>query len=204
MPTSGAAQAPVVVFGEGLVRVSAIAVTHDHAVPAFAYRFDTADGSVVFSGDTTANDDLIALATGADVLVHSVADLDYLERHGTTGAAIERMAALHTDVDEVGRVAQRARVGELILNHYLPAEPEAIADTEWAARAGRGFSGRTTAGCDGLRRTLAPRARQGPQGRRAAARRRAAPTPLGALRSPRHGPVASKLPFRPRERWPSG
>jgi ribonuclease BN (tRNA processing enzyme) len=152
--SGGGVQAPVVVFEDELVRVSAVAVTHGRAVPAFAYRFDTADGSVVFSGDTTVNDDLIALATGADVLVHSVADLDYLERHGTTGAALERMAALHTDVTEVGRVAQRARVSELILNHYLPAEPEAIADTEWAARAGQGFAGRTTAGCDSLRRTL--------------------------------------------------
>jgi ribonuclease BN (tRNA processing enzyme) len=150
----GGAQAPVVVFEDELVKVSAVAVTHGRAAPAFAYRFDTADGSVVFSGDTTVNDDLIALAADADILVHSVADLDYLRRHGTVGAALERMAALHTDVTQVGRVAQRARAHELILNHYLPAEPEAIVGTEWAGRAGQGFAGRTTAGCDGLRRTL--------------------------------------------------
>jgi ribonuclease BN (tRNA processing enzyme) len=109
---------------------------------------------VVFSGDTTVNDDLIALAQGADILVHQVADLGYLERHGFTGAALERMAALHTDVTEVGGVAERAGVRELILSHYLPAEPDAITDAEWAERARRGFSGRTTAGRDGLRRTL--------------------------------------------------
>jgi hypothetical protein len=49
----------------------------------------------VFFGDTTVNDDLIALAQGADILVHQVVDLGYLERHGFTGAALERMAALH-------------------------------------------------------------------------------------------------------------
>jgi hypothetical protein len=38
--------------------------------------------------------------------------------------------------------------------HYLPAEPDAITGEEWAHRAGKGFSGRTTAGHDGLRRTL--------------------------------------------------
>jgi hypothetical protein len=43
---------------------------------------------------------------------------------------------------------------ELILSHYLPAEPDAITDAEWAQRAGQGFSGITTAGHDGLRRTL--------------------------------------------------
>jgi ribonuclease BN (tRNA processing enzyme) len=155
--TEGILRAPLLVFNDGVVRVTAVAVTHGHAIPALAYRFDTADGSVVFSGDTTVNDDLIALAQGADILVHHVADLGYLERHGTTGAALERMAALHTDVSDVGSVAERAGAGELILSHYLPAEPDAITDIEWAQRAGEGFSGTTTAGHDGLRRTL-PRA----------------------------------------------
>ena len=64
------------------------------------------------------------------------------------------MAGLHTDVTEVGGVAERAGIGELILSHYLPAEPGAVSEQDWATRAGQGFSGRTTAGRDGLRRTL--------------------------------------------------
>ena len=67
------------------------------------------------------------------------------------------MAALHTDVTEVGGVAERARVRELILSHYLPAEPDAITAAEWAERAGQGFSGKTTAGSDGLRIALPTR-----------------------------------------------
>ena len=152
--TEGNPQVPAVVFRDGAVQVTAVTVTHGRAVPALAYRFDTADGSVVFSGDTTVNEDLIALAQGADILVHQVADLGYLERHGTSSAELQRMAALHTDVTQVGGVAERARVRELILSHYLPAELDAISEAEWAERAGRGFSGTTTAGRDGLRRTL--------------------------------------------------
>ena len=148
------AQVPVVVFDDDVVRVTAIAVTHGRATPALGYRFDTSDGSVVFSGDTCVNEDLIALAQGADILVHQVADLSYLAQHGFSGPALDRMAALHTDVTEVGGVAERARVEELILNHYLPAEPDAVSESEWTERAGRGFNGTTTAGRDGLRRTL--------------------------------------------------
>jgi ribonuclease BN (tRNA processing enzyme) len=150
----GLAQVPVLVIEDDAVRVVAVAVTHGHAVPSLAYRFDTADGSVVFSGDTTVNDDLIAVAQGADILVHQVADLAYLEQHGFTVPALDRMAALHTDVSEVGSVAERARVHELILNHFLPADPDAITDSEWAEGASQGFSGITAAGHDGLRRTL--------------------------------------------------
>jgi ribonuclease BN (tRNA processing enzyme) len=151
-----APQAPVAVFGDDTVRVTAVEVRHGRAAPALAYRFDTADGSVVFSGDTIVNDNLIALAQGADILVHQVADLGYLSRHGPGPAEDERMAALLTDVTEVGDVAERSRVRELILNHYLPADPEAITESEWARRAGQGFSGITTAGRDGMRRKLRP------------------------------------------------
>jgi ribonuclease BN (tRNA processing enzyme) len=153
-PLAGAARPWVSVFDDGTVRVTAVPVTHGHAHPALAYRFDTPDGSVVFSGDTTVNEDLIALSQNADVLVHQVADLDYLERHGLTGPDLERMAGLHTDVTEVGNVAERAHVHELILNHYLPAEPDAIAESEWAERAGKSFNGTTVAGTDGMRRIL--------------------------------------------------
>jgi ribonuclease BN (tRNA processing enzyme) len=83
-----------------------------------------------------------------------VADLDYLARHGTDEAELARMAALHTDVGQVGGVAERAGVRELILSHYLPPDPRAVTEADWARRAGQGFGGRTTAGHDGLRRVL--------------------------------------------------
>jgi ribonuclease BN (tRNA processing enzyme) len=161
----GGRRSPTTVFEDEIIRVRAVPVTHGYAHPALAYRFDTPDSSVVFSGDTTVNDDLIALAQDANVLVHQVADLGYLERQGLSGAARERMAALHTDIADVGNVAERARVDELILTHYLPADPEVISDAEWAKRAARGFSGRTTAGSDGLRRDITHTAVRNPRSR---------------------------------------
>ena len=58
------------------------------------------------------------------------------------------------DPATVGAVAERSGARELILTHYLPAEPEAISPLDWAERASAGFSGVTTAGTDGLRRAL--------------------------------------------------
>jgi ribonuclease BN (tRNA processing enzyme) len=153
--TADHVQVPVTVVEDADVRVTAVAVMHGHAVPALAYRFDTADGSVVFSGDTSVNEDLIALARGTDVLVHQVADLDYLRQQGTTEPELARLADLHTDVTQVGGIAERAGAGELILTHYLPSDPGAISEADWARRASQGFSGHTTPGHDGLRRRLA-------------------------------------------------
>jgi len=48
------------------VKVTAALVHHPPVVPAFGYRCDTADRSIVISGDTTPSDNLIQLAQGAD------------------------------------------------------------------------------------------------------------------------------------------
>ena len=61
---------PFKIFEDDRVRVSATLVDHAPVWPAFAYRFDTDDGSIVFSGDTGRCENLIKLAKGADVLVH--------------------------------------------------------------------------------------------------------------------------------------
>ena len=71
--TEDRTQVPVVVVDDESVRVTSVAVTHGRAVPALAYRFDTPDGSVVFSGDTSAmadvNDPTVVAAFKA-ALVH--------------------------------------------------------------------------------------------------------------------------------------
>jgi len=54
------------------VKLTAALVDHPPVVPAFAYRFDARDRSIVISGDTAPSQNLVKLAAGADVLVHSV------------------------------------------------------------------------------------------------------------------------------------
>ena len=60
------------VTSDGNVTVTAALVDHPPVVPAFAYRFDARDRSIVISGDTAPSQNLVKLASGADVLVHSV------------------------------------------------------------------------------------------------------------------------------------
>ena len=52
------------------VIVRAELVVHPPVRPAYAYRFDFPDRSIVFSGDTIPLDSVARLAEGADVLVH--------------------------------------------------------------------------------------------------------------------------------------
>jgi len=97
---------------------------NDHgAMPNFAVRVDAAGArSVVYSSDTRPCDEVVALARGADTLVH---DSTYSERHRNRAGG-----HAHSTAAEAGDVAARARVRRLILTHIgaeYHADVEALA-----------------------------------------------------------------------------
>ena len=151
---------PWVVYRDDRVTVSTTLVDHGSMAPAHAYRFDTADGAVVFSGDTTPCPTLIDLARGADVLVHEAADPSFGQWQYGPGpltdeqrAVVAAVMAKHTPTDKVGPVAQAAGVDILVLSHLVPGSaPRNV----WEAAAA-GFSGRFVIGEDLMEIPLPPR-----------------------------------------------
>lgn len=126
---------PIVVAEDDDVRVTAILVDHAPVFPAFAFRFDTAAGSIVFSGDTAPSVNLKALAQGADILVHEVYDDERSElaRDETTYEAERRLHHLvtsHTPLSQVGKVAADAGVRRLVLTHFIPGD-DVLPDEHW-------------------------------------------------------------------------
>lgn len=138
------------VYEDARVRITAARVTHPPIEHAFAYRVDTPDRSVVFSGDTTPCDAVVDLARGADTLVHEVFHEPALAAHlqGYQGSSImKHMLASHTRVEDVGAIAQRAGVRRLVLNHFVPTTDD-IDYAEWGRLAGIGFDGEVVVGED--------------------------------------------------------
>jgi ribonuclease Z len=128
---------PEVVWKRDGVEVSAVAVRHQPVEPAVAYRVDHDGAFVVISGDTLVCDEVEALASGADVLVHEACRVEAL-----AGMPFEFVKTYHADTRLLGGLASRAGVGRLVLTHLLP--PAFTADDEAAferdVRDG-GFSG---------------------------------------------------------------
>jgi ribonuclease BN (tRNA processing enzyme) len=141
-----------VVMKDDNVTVTCALVEHPPVTPAFAYRFDTRDRSIVISGDTRRSEALIRLAQGADVLVHEAmypSALDRLVSPLPNGPALRKsILSHHTPVEEVGRVAQAAGVKTLVLSHFVPAEDASITDQMWMEAAGKSFKGRIVVGSD--------------------------------------------------------
>ncbi|MFE6283672.1 MBL fold metallo-hydrolase [Streptomyces sp. NPDC057877] len=151
---------PFEVMRDDRVRVTATLVEHPPVFPSYAFRFDTADGSVVFSGDTAPCRNLERLARGADVLVHEVMDLPTLTMAGLRPAQLRHMEISHTDAVRVGRVAERARCRTLVLNHLVPGATNVISDDTWHTKASRGYSGQVVVGTDLTRLPVGARARR--------------------------------------------
>lgn len=142
---------PVDVYEDDRVKVTAILVQHAPVFPALAYRFDTDDGAVVFSGDTGPTDNLVTLAQGADVLVHEVISAEWVDQefpHPRTPvqeAGIQHLLGAHTEAGTVGSIAERAGVGTLVLNHFVPQTWPAH---KWKKAARLGFRGQVLVGED--------------------------------------------------------
>ena len=140
------------VMRDGAVTVTCALVDHPPVKPAFAYRFDCPDRSIVFSGDTRPSRNLVDLARGADVLVHEVMYLPALDRlvRAEPNARTLRahLLASHTSTEEVGRIATQAGVKTLVLSHFVPGGEPVIPDEVWRDAVRPHFAGNLIVGRD--------------------------------------------------------
>jgi len=134
------------------VKVTAARVRHPPVEHAYAYRFDSADRSIVISGDTAYSPELIALAKGADVLVHEAMHPGGLEsilkRVPNAATLRQSMLSHHTVTEDVGRVAAAAEVKALVLSHFVPPDDNSITDDMWAEGARKHYRGAVIVGRD--------------------------------------------------------
>ncbi|HUR34383.1 MAG TPA: MBL fold metallo-hydrolase [Vicinamibacterales bacterium] len=139
------------VMDDGNVKVTAALVEHPLVSPAFAYRFDGRDRSIVFSGDTTRSDRLIELARGADVLVHEAMWLPGIDRivaREPNATTLRRhLLESHTIAEDCGRVAEAAGVKTLVLSHFVPGDGS-VTDAQWRDAAKQHFRGNVVVGHD--------------------------------------------------------
>src|SRR5262249_42945883 len=143
---------PGVVLENEEVKVSAALVRHPPVAPAYAFRFDGKDRSVVISGDTAYAPELAGFARGADVLVHEAMYVPAVEAliNRVPNAARLRAHLMnsHTSTEDVGRIAASAGVKALVLSHLVPGDDSSITDEQWAEGARRHFRGRIVVGKD--------------------------------------------------------
>jgi ribonuclease Z len=138
---------PGVVYKDANVTVTAFPTKH--TMESYGYRFDTADRSIVISGDTNPTQATIDACHGCDVLIHEVLTLEWLaKRRDFQGYA----AQFHTTTTQLTELATQAKPRLLILYHVSMSLRPAV-DAERSTPATvlsemSGYSGRVVVGRD--------------------------------------------------------
>ena len=139
------------VFEDDRVKVTAAEVCHFHfdaaatvagsPAKSFAFRFQTPDKVIVFSGDTGRCPPLAEFARDADLLIHAVISLPLMADAlrtmfaglpgggppGLLDSVMTHVTQDHTSPEDIGKLATAARVKKVVLSHFAPgrdSDPE--------------------------------------------------------------------------------
>jgi len=119
---------PGVVYRDGPVTVTAFRVKHGSWHDAFGFRFDTPGRSIVVSGDTAADPELIErVCDGCDVLIHEVFTGQGIIENSFTRKKLGHsqadwaayMSKFHTSAHDLGLIARAAKPKLLIVHHTI-------------------------------------------------------------------------------------
>jgi ribonuclease Z len=113
------------------VRVTAFEVQHAGPETSYGYKIEYKGRSVVLSGDTIYNENVIKYAKGADLLVHQVgyAPREAIEQN----KVVARIILMHTQPGQVGEILTAARPKLAVLSHivvFSPKGPDLSAEGE--------------------------------------------------------------------------
>jgi ribonuclease BN (tRNA processing enzyme) len=106
---------PGVVYEDENVTVKAFLVNHGDVLQAFGYRFETADRTIVISGDAAPSQSIIDNCNGCDVLIHEAYSM--MTYNNVSPKYQEYRRKHHTSSRELAEIAKKARPGLLILYH---------------------------------------------------------------------------------------
>ena len=107
-----------VVYERDGLKVTAFEVDHGGILqPAFGYRIDYGGKSVVLSGDTRPNENLVRFASNADVMIHEVIAVrpELLARSPVARGIV----GLHTTPEDAGRIFARIKPKLAVYYHVV-------------------------------------------------------------------------------------
>lgn len=123
----------------------------DRHYKSFALRFDLPGRSIAYTGDTGPSAAVERLASGVDLLVSEMIDIDAtLDRVARTNpnmpaavkaTMVQHLTTHHLTPQEVGALAARARVKAVAVTHIAGGTPDAARTRAYAAIIAKSFAG---------------------------------------------------------------
>jgi ribonuclease BN (tRNA processing enzyme) len=137
---------PGVVYKDTNVTVTAFPVAHGSWKHAFGYKFETADRTIVISGDTGPTDNIVKQCNRCDILLHEVYSAAGFA--STTAKSQKYFSNFHTSSAELAREASDAKPSLLVLYHQMSLRRGAPANDEIVAEVKQHYSGKVVSAHD--------------------------------------------------------
>lgn len=132
-----------VVYEADGVKITAFPVEHPPLQSPFGYKFEYNGYSIVLSGDTTYDEEVIKQAKGADLLIHEVAAAS--DKLIETVPVIPRILAIHISPEDAGKVFTEAAPRMAVYSHIVLFD---VNEKELVARTRETYSGPLVVGED--------------------------------------------------------
>jgi ribonuclease Z len=136
-----------VVYDEGGIKITAFPVEHVDGNPAFGYRLDAGNRSVLISGDTTYSDNVVKYGSRVDLMVHNVAAFsERMLNAGEMKPVLEKL----TTPEQAAQIFSKAMPRLAVFSHIVKKElPGAAGDAVVIERTRQaGYSGPLQMGLD--------------------------------------------------------
>jgi ribonuclease BN (tRNA processing enzyme) len=145
-----------VVYKDANVTVTAFPTKHGEWEESFGYRFDSADRSIVITGDTVPVQTTIEACRGCDVLVHEALTEKFLNnpmRPNQQGYDIKAYSEkYHTTTTQLVQLAKKAKPALLVLTHnpitLRPQKRPFASTSDDLLHEMKGYSGSVVVGRD--------------------------------------------------------
>lgn len=132
--------------------ISCLKNIHPPIDHSYAFKFKVGKKIIVFSGDTAYCPALAEFANEADYLIHEVMYIPAVDgmakRRLNATKLIESIKSHHTSAEDVGRIANAAKVKNLILNHFVPPDDKSLTEQVWIDAVKTTFPGTVIVGKD--------------------------------------------------------
>jgi len=108
---------PGVIYSENGIKVTAFLVDHKPVDPAYGYRIDFGERSVVISGDTTYSQSLVDHSMDIDLLIHEIMSVknNILEKN----PRLQKIQRYHTNVEQLVKVLNTVKPRSAALTHII-------------------------------------------------------------------------------------
>jgi len=142
-----------IIYNKDGLEITVFLVDHGSYKPAVGYKFEYNGKKIVFSGDTSPNDNVRFYSKKADILIHEAYNCEWIKetikQNPQDEQTMRTVMIKHTSTLEAAEIAREAETSHLVLTHHIPSPvPIAAIEKQYIRGVSKIFKGKISVARD--------------------------------------------------------